>query len=197
MVKLLITGIATILVLILLMWISLRPQKKWNWSKYTPVRIVVLIITIVLFSVTYVFYNWGVNKGMNKAEILNTLQNLRNNEIRSLMFFYESNDYKFRDTIFVENDTIIEKFSQALSRFEHFNPNHPWVPWIVNLKINLENGKLDDIRLNLMIDKRDGSFYFRIMKDTHLGSFNLGLYLNDDLGNLLKKYYFEKNKIKE
>jgi hypothetical protein len=197
MVNSLISGIVAILVLLILMWIFINLQKKRNWNKYTPLRIVVLIITIVVFSATFAFYNWGVNKGINKSEVLNTLQNLNNNKIKSLMFFYESNDYKFSDTIFIENDTIIKKFSKALSGLEKYNSNHPWVPWTINLKINLENRKLDNILLNLKKDKRDGSIYFRIMKETHLGSFNLGLYYNRDLGDLLKKYYFENNKIKD
>jgi len=196
MLKSLISGIGAILVLLILMWILLNPQKKWNWSKYTPVRIVALIITIVLFSATYVSYNWGINKGVKKTEILSILRNVSNYKTKSLMLFFESNDNNFKDTIIIKNDTIIEKFSQALSRFEPFYPNHPLPLWHVNLKIFLENRQLDDIRLDFVKDKIDSSLFFDIIRDTKMmGSFYMGAYLNNDLDNLLKKYYFENNKI--
>lgn len=195
MVRTLITGIVVLFVLLILMWTLLNPQKKWVWRRYTPLRIAVLMIFIVLFSVIYALYNWGVNKTMTEAEILNEIQNLRNEKIRSLMFFYESNEYKFRDTIFIKSDTIIEKFSSALSISERFHPNHASVRWAVNLKINTEDDKLKNIRLCIMEDQRDDSFYFRIIKETQLGNLYMGAYLNKEIYLLLKKYYFENNKI--
>jgi hypothetical protein len=197
MLKLSLAGIFAILALVLLLWISFNSPKKENQSKYTLVRIGLLIITIALFSATYIFYFGGAKKGMNKSQILYTLRNLSDNKIKSLMFFYESNDSKFRDTIFIENDSIVKIFSRVLGESEHFNPNHPTVYWSVNLKINLENGKLDDISFKIKQDKRNGSFYFNIMKNTRLGNLYLGAYSNNELGGLLKEYYFEKNKIKE
>lgn len=197
MLKSIISGIIAILVLLILMWILLHPQRRWNWNKYTPIRIAVLIVTIVIFSVTYVSYKWGVNKGVKKTEVLHILNNLKSNSIESIVLFSESNDYNFRDTIIINNEAEIENFSQALNSFESLSPNHPITLWKINLKILLRNRQLDDIRLNLIKDKKSGILFFYIIRDTKLwGSYYLGSYFNTDLENLIQKFYFENAKMK-
>jgi hypothetical protein len=133
-----------------------------------------------------------MNTGISRNKILSTLFTLDKNKIMSVEFIYETNDHILSDTLIEKNDTLNDKLAYVLRKSEVYNPNHPSVKGTVNLKIFLEDHRLDKVRICIAKNEITGMWFFYVMKETRLGDYYLRWYLDNDLGQLIEQYYLSK-----
>jgi hypothetical protein len=167
---------------------------KSSKSAINRVKIIIAICIGLLFLYAYLDYKWGMNTGIPKNEILNTLYSLDKNRILATEFVFETYDHILSDTLLVKNDTLNDKLINDLKKSEDYSPNHPTVKSTVNLKILLNDHQLDNIRLSIMKNEKNGTWYYYVMKETRLGDFYMRCYSNNDLGQLVEQFYLSKIK---
>jgi len=173
-----------------------NPVKYKKWAKYNNFRLVILIFALILGGITAVIYYLGANKGLPKKEVLSIIYNLNSYSINQVNFFPASvyNQIKtINDTITINDKLLLNQISSKIVKLQSVNQcSSAYTKWSLNMRVELKDQTINNITIKIN-KMENGNYYMRIMKETWFGSFNLGLFKNNELGyvieNILNEHY--------
>jgi hypothetical protein len=190
MIKYIIIGLGAILGLFLIYKLIRTPKIYKKWAVYNKVRITMLIIALSLGGIVALTYYLGSNNGVPKSEILDIIQNLNSHKINHIELFSYSksfSNYQDNDTLVIYDQAIKDKISLELNKLSSIEQSSSAsISWQVKMRIVLEEELLNNIVFDIS-KMKNGDCFFWLMKKTWFGDFNLGLFKDNELGNVLEK----------
>ena len=182
------------IILILVILFNKNVYKKW--SMYNRLRIVVVTICIIIFGLVFGIRFYSLNTGLTKQEIIHILFNSNDNSIDYIKIYPSKTTACIkklsRDTLIIDNKTIIAVFNSKLKRSRKVLLSHPRCYWESIIQIHYLNGVVIQIKSQQSTDNENG-FFIKPYKRAYFGRFPLGVYKNDELGELLIRFYEDDN----